>query len=526
MDGLPGAGRARRATIRYNRSFRAFWLGPDGGMPGGAPDVAGTRKRSVRTEMMQHFASRRIPACFCFVLFPAALWAAPDGKPNVLFIAVDDLRPQLGCYRVAGMHSPHIDRLAAEGTVFDRAYCMVPTCGASRASLMTGIRPSRNRFVNYQTWAEQDAPGVTTLNTHFRQHGYYTVSNGKVFHHAQDSAPGWSEPAWRPRGVPNYQLAENQALHQRRSEQLGRRGRGPAYEAADVTDDAYADGQVAEKSLRDLRRLAAMDQPFFLAVGFFKPHLPFVAPRAYWELYDPGEIHLPGNYHRPEMAPDEAIHNWGELRAYAGVPAEGPLPDQLARTLIHGYYACVSYTDAQIGKLLDELEQLGLVDHTIVVLWGDHGWNLGEHTLWCKHCCFETSMRAPLIVRAPGIAGGHTTRGLTEFIDIYPSLCELAGLPLPEQLQGRSFVPLLRQPDLAWKEAAIGRYRTGDTIRTDQFRFTQYSNRQDRPLGRMLFDHHRDPGEDVNVADWQDYAATITELQGRLRAGMGRDAVP
>jgi iduronate 2-sulfatase len=463
----------------------------------------------------------RIPACILLLLCFGLAAVAAD-KPNVLFIAVDDLRPQLGCYGVKSMHTPNIDRLASQGIVFERAYCMVPTCGASRASLMSGIRPSRNRFVNYLAWAEKDAPGITTLNTQFKTHGYYTISNGKVFHHPEDNSEGWSEPAWRPSGVPWYRRPENHALHEEQQKQGGRK-RGPPYESADVADDAYADGEVAEKSISDLRRLAKMDKPFFLAVGFFKPHLPFVAPKKYWDLYEREQIQLPETYHRPKGAPDEAIHTWGELRAYAGVPPKGPLSDDMAKELIHGYYACVSYTDANVGRLLDELDRLGLAGNTIVVLWGDHGWNLGEHTLWCKHCCFETSMHAPLIVKAPGIEAGKKTSGLIEFIDIYPSLCELAGLPMPEHLQGRSFVPLMKNPDQQWKRAAIGRFRSGDTIRTDQFRFTEYTGSKGNFLARMLYDHDADPDEDVNVSEKGDNKQVVESLSKQLHAKMGKD---
>ena len=449
--------------------------------------------------------------------------AKDDERPNVLFIAVDDLRPQLGCYGMPSMQTPNIDRLASEGILFERAYCMVPTCGASRASLMTGIRPSRHRFVNYLAWAEKDAPGMTTLNQHFRNQGYFTRSNGKVFHHATDSADGWSEPAWRPRGVATYQVPENRANAKLTTSRTGRRRRGPPYESADVSDDTYADGKIAAKAVSDLQRLAKLEQPFFLAVGFLKPHLPFIAPKKYWDMYDSQEIQLPATYHRPKDAPDQAIHTWGELRSYADVPDKGPLTDEMARRLIHGYYACVSYTDANVGMLLDELDRLELSDNTIVVLWGDHGWNLGEHTLWCKHCCFETSMHAPLIVKAPAIRGGRKTRGLTEFIDIYPSLCELAGLPLPQHLHGRSFVPLMEDPDRKWKDAAIGRYRSGDTIRTDRHRFTQYTDANGQFQARMLYDHRDDPEEDENISERESSSSLVETLTRELHEQMGKD---
>ena len=472
-----------------------------------------------------YYRSRLLLLCTAILGFYASalLSAADSPRPNVLFIAVDDLRPELACYGQQHIHSPNIDRLAKSGVLFQRAYCMVPTCGASRASLMTSIRPARSRFVNHLTWAEKDAPGTTTLNTHFKQNGYYTVSLGKVFHHPTDNAIGWSEPAWRPKGASTYRVPENRELHEQRSKELGDRGRGPAYESGDVEDNAYADGVLAERAVADLERLAAKDEPFFLAVGFMKPHLPFVAPKKYWDLYDHDQIHLPETYHVPKDAPEESIHTSGELRSYAGIPAKGPVSDETARNLIHGYYACVSYTDAQIGKLLDKLEQLRLSENTIVVLWGDHGWNLGEHTLWCKHSCYETSMRIPLIVRAPGVNGAQQTAGLTESIDIYPTLCELAGLALPQHLQGRSFVPLLHNPNATWKDAVIGRFTNGDTIRTDQFRFTEYTDGKGQAVAKMLYDHESDPQEDVNVAKVTGRAQVIHELLDDLHKRMGHD---
>ena len=452
----------------------------------------------------------------CFVAW--TLQAAP----NVLFIAVDDLRPELGCYGRTQIHSPAMDSLAAGGTVFERAYCMVPTCGASRAALMTGLRPAHNRFVNYLAWAERDAPGKVTLNTHFKNHGYRTLSLGKIFHHAADQVDGWSEKPWRPSGRGHYALPENQRRHRENSQKQSKPTRGPAVESADVADDTYADGRLANEAIRLLNDLGKSETPFFLAVGFYKPHLPFVAPQRYWDLYEREDIRVPANYFPPEGAPPGAVHAFGELRAYHGIPNTGILNREQARELIHGYYACVSYTDAQIGRILAALEEQGLDDDTIVVLWGDHGWNLGEHTMWCKHSTFESSMHAPLIVRAPGFPAGHSTAALTEFIDIYPSLCELAGLPLPEHLHGRSFVPLLREPDLAWKSAAIGRYRNGDTIRTDRYRFTQYGSPKTGLQGRMLYDHRKDPGENRNVSGESAYQETVTRLFKDLLLNMGQ----
>lgn len=440
-------------------------------------------------------------------------------RPNVLFIAVDDLRPELGCYGKQHIHSPNIDQLAKSGVLFEQAYCMVPTCGASRASLMTGIRPAGKRFVSYTAIAENDAPGIATFNTHFKNNGYHTVSLGKVFHNAKDNAQGWSEPVWKPKGISWYQRPENLDLHEKRQKQ-GSRSRGPAWESADVEDNAYADGVIAERAISDMSRLKQNDKPFFLAVGFLKPHLPFIAPQKYWDLYDREQIKLPDNYHAPQDAPKESIHSSGELRAYAGIPKKGPVSKEAARNLIHGYYACVSYTDAQIGKLLNELDRLGLSDNTVVVLWGDHGWNLGEHTLWCKHSCYETSMQIPLIVRAPGIDGSQRRSNLVESIDLYPTLCELTGLPLPNHLHGASLVTLMKDSNAVWKSAAVGRFQGGDTIRTDDFRFTEYTDKKGLQTSRMLYSHNIDPDENVNIAEAQ--MKTAVKLTSELHRLMGR----
>lgn len=461
----------------------------------------------------------------------AGTFAAPP-RPNILMIAVDDLRPQLGCYGVEQVRSPNLDRLASQSLLFSRAYCMVPTCGASRASLMTSIRPAQGRFMTHLAWADKEVPGVVTLNTQLKQHGYVTLSNGKVFHHPEDSAEGWSQPAWRPgqaaEGAPaatpkKKAGAKGKGKGTAATPGAGKAGsRGRPYGVSDLTDDEHSDGQVALKTIEDLRRMKETGQPFFIAAGFFKPHLPFICPKKYWDMYPEGSLKLPPNNHAPKDAPAVSIHNSGELRAYSGVPKEGPLPEAMALEMIRGYHACVSFTDAQIGRVLDELERLDLAKNTIVILWGDHGWNLSEHTLWCKHSCYETSMRVPLMIRVPGHAGGTKTAALTELIDVYPTLCELTGVPIPAHVQGRSFAPLLKDPAQSWKAEAIGRFTNGDTIRTDTHRFTEYSSRDQGAFARMLYDHGVDPGENVNVSEQPAQAARVDELTQRLRAGKGK----
>lgn len=449
-----------------------------------------------------------------------SLRAAPKKKPNVLFIAVDDLRPQLNCFGHEQMISPNLDRLASEGVIFSRSYCQVPVCGASRASLLSGVRPTRNRFVGYDTWQDKDLPGAVSLPRHFKNNGYRTISNGKIYHHANDAKGSWSEQPWNPEVTGgNWRDYVSQAAQQIAADN---NGAGPAYECADVQDSQYRDGKLADKTMADLKRLKDKDDPFFLAVGFWKPHLPFNAPKKYWDLYERDKIPMADNPVPPKDAPKAAIHNWGELRGYASIPPRGPLSDEDARTLVHGYYACVSYTDAQVGRVLNQLDQLGLRDNTIVILWGDHGWNLREHGLWCKHCNFDTAMNAPLLVSAPSIKGGQESNALTEFVDIYPSLCDLAGLEKPDHLDGQSFFPLLKRPGTPWKKAVFSRYMNGESIRTDRYIYSEWHDKQGKFYGRMLYDHKVDPKENVNISELPEHKDLVERLAQQLRRQVGR----
>ena len=463
-------------------------------------------------------------------LVPSFLHGAPsfikrNRKPNILFLPVDDLRPQLNCYGHSQMVSPYLDRFASEGMRFNRSYCQIPVCGASRASLLTGVRPTIGRFIDYLTRVDEDLPGAVTIPKHFKDHGYHTLINGKVFHHLHDARYSWSEEPWYP--ALNNGNWRDYIRNENQSRTEANRGLGPPFENADVPDNAYADGKIADKVIGDLHRLKDSDKPFFLAAGFLKPHLPFNAPEKYWNMYKRENIDLADNPFRPKGAPDAALHNWGELRGYVDIPREGPLTDDMAKTLVHGYYASVSYTDTQIGKVLNELNRLGLRENTIVILWGDHGWNLGEHGLWCKHCNFETSLLSPIIISAPGISGDKQTDALTEYVDIFPSLCELSELPVPHHLEGTSFVPLLNDPNRPWKKAAFSRWIDGDSIRTDRYRYTDWTKRRrDRGLvreqdifARMLYDHKNDPMENVNIADLPENKELVTQLRTMMHEG-------
>jgi len=466
---------------------------------------------------------------------------APKKKPNVLFIVVDDLRPELACYGAKHIVSPNIDRLAASGRLFSRAYCQVSVCNATRTSLLTGLRPDTTGVTANNLYFRKTTPKTVTVLQHFKQHGYQVEGMGKIFHH--DDADSWSVPVRWPRDSGNtWRDPENVKLLEKKSAELAKltaeyqaKGkatpraqvskltRGPAFDCADVPDNAYHDGQLADMAVSALDQLAGDGKPFFLAVGFAKPHLAFNCPKRYWDLYDPTKIRLADNAFPPEGAPEFAMHSFVELRSYHGIPASGPIPEELARKLIHGYYASVSYVDAQIGRVLDTLERLKLSDNTIVILWGDHGWHLGDHGLWCKATDFETATRAPLILRVPGMkTPGRATSALVEFLDVYPSLTELAGLPLPAHLEGKSFVPQLGDPDRPGKTAAFSQYprsgRSGKlmgySMRTDRYRLTRWvrANDSTKVEGVELYDHQHDPQENRSIANDPKNAALIAKL--------------
>ncbi|WP_232834915.1 sulfatase [Pleomorphovibrio marinus] len=433
---------------------------------------------------------------------------------NVLFIAVDDLRPELSFYGANQIQSPHLDKLAGQSLVFNRAYCNVPVCGASRATLLTGARPTRSRYLDFNTLKDEDNPDVLSLPMIFKNNGYTTISNGKVYHHAKDDSLAWDE-IWQPAGKYIYATEEYRKIR-------ANTYRGMPMENADVPDSAYQDGKLALKAINDLRKLKDGNKPFFLALGFYKPHLPFTAPRKYWDKYKREEISLPENYQQPETTPRKAYHNYGELRNYETIPKEGHLEDGLAKELIHGYYACVSYIDSQIGLVLEELDQLGLAENTIVVLWGDHGWNLGDHMLWCKHANFNSSLQVPMTIKVPGKTKGQRTDYITETIDIYPSLCELTGIEKPDHLEGESVIPLIENGKRE-KDYAVSKFFDGVTLIKGSLFYTEWTNDEGEPYERMLFDHKTDPLELYNLAEKEVYRSRVNELSIELKEKWGKD---
>lgn len=450
------------------------------------------------------------------VVLVAGVCAAAPPRLNVLLFCVDDLKPALGCYGDAAAKTPHIDRLASRGVRFASAYCNQAVCSPSRNALLVGLRPQSLGIYDLATHFRTAAPDAVTLPQHFRAAGYRTEALGKVFHvghgNREDDA-SWDVPHFKAKTV-HYALPEHQGpsreaarFDNRSPEKLPK---GAPTESADVPDDTYADGRLAAEAVRRLTAFAATDgatrQPFFMAVGFVKPHLPFVAPKRYWDLHDPARLPQPAVTKPPAGAPDYAPQFGGELRQYSRVPDDGPIPADLTRHLIHGYYAATSYMDACLGRVLDALDATGLADETIVVLWGDHGWHLGDHGMWCKHTNYEQATRIPLIVVVPGGPRGAASAALVESVDIYPTLAGLAGLPTPRAIDGRSFAAVLADPAAAARDHVIHVYprreRLGRAVRTDTLRLVEWRMPEAGPetAELELYDYAVDPLETTNVA--------------------------
>lgn len=507
-------------------------------------------------------------------------------RPNVLFIAIDDLRPELGCYGLEIAVSPNLDALAADGLLFNRAYCQQAICRPSRASLMTGARPDTTGLYHNYVALRELQPDIVTLPQHFRAHGYETVYCGKVFHQGDtDEQFSWSrEPVrWlrdvkKPRGP--YALPENNRMKAENLKEMlakygeaARRGlaSGPAYENADVPDHAYIDGYDTLRAIATMQQMVNEgDKPFFLALGFRKPHLNWTAPKKYWDLYDPAEIPMAEQTEAPENGAAMGLHASFELRTRAGIPKIGDFEPELARTLKHAYLACVSYVDAQIGKMIAALEEAGVRDNTIIIVWGDHGWHLGDMGVWGKATNYEIATRVPLIIWTPDMkTRGAKTDALVELVDMYPTLCELAGLPVPAHVEGHSFMPLLADPHQPWKKAAFSQYPNpalrewaanplsrgmretwfgpliteveqriirqqgekwdrelfeqhlmGYTMRTDRYRLVLWKDiraPEAEPVFVELFDHQDDPHETRNIAASQ--PELVKDLIRQFNAG-------
>lgn len=489
--------------------------------------------------------------------------ALVESRPNVLFIIVDDLRPELGCYGNDVIRTPNIDRFAEQSMLFSRAYCQAAACAPSRASAMLGMRPDSTRVWSLGEKFREIAPDAVTLPQYFHEFGYHTVSMGKIFHNHMPDRVSFVEPDLRPAEYNTPELIDRdpesfyfdeelkrelaevrrQRLEKNPNAYAGGWAYGRSTEASDAPDDAFYDGAQTQLALDTLKRLKKDEQPFFLALGYYRPHLPFVAPKKYWDLYDRDRIPAAPNPDLPENSPLMAMNSMYELRAcydlpFVRHPADYRLPDETARQLKHGYYASVSYIDACVGRLMAGLEELGLDDDTIVVLWGDHGWKLGELGSWCKQTNYEIDTRVPLIIRDPRRRGaGQTTDQLVELVDLFPTLCTLAGLETPAHLEGTSLEPLLDRPDQPVKSAAFSQYvrrpknspdgkrYMGHSMMTGRYHYVEWRpwDHDSKTAGELvaveLYDLDEDPGETVNVAARPANADLVAELARDLAAG-------
>ncbi|MDA7917000.1 sulfatase [Akkermansiaceae bacterium] len=464
---------------------------------------------------------RSLLCCFLFSSCPLGA-----KQKNVLFFFIDDLRPELGCYGQKGIRSPHIDALATEGVLFERAYCQQAICAPSRISMLSGQYPDSTGIDDLWTPLRKVQPDAMSMPRYFKERGFVTASFGKVYHHQRDDKKYWTEHLDRP-GV-KYASKEVQESMERRKQKALKNGataleassasKGPAVEMAEVDDDLYQDGAVAVQAIESLRK--NKDRPFFICVGLAKPHLPFAAPKRYWDLYQREQFSVPDRK-LPEGSPELAFTQWNELRSYQGVNKEGPLSDELTRELKHGYAACVSYADAQVGRVMEELERLGLRENTIVVLWGDHGYKLGDHGLWCKHTNLELDTRVPFIVSAPGFLKGKRSKSLVEMVDVFPTLAKLTGGKVPESCDGKSLEPVLKSPAEKFRSFALSRYPRGSTIgysmRTERWRYTEWIKASSKEIVyRELFDHAETQLAPRNLADDPERSELIAKLSKQL----------
>ena len=525
----------------------------------------------------------KILPVFCFLVISNGITAQKkmDNKPNILFIAVDDLKPILGCYGNTLVKTPNIDKLAKISTVFNKNYCQQAICGPTRASIMTGTRPDVTQVWNLTTQMRDVNPNLVTLPQYLITQGYETSGIGKIYHPSSAISGvdpvSWSIPYLKskesdfPTGLGSpangqYQLPETKARmtpeiiaeRKKQNKDLASNDenpksiKGPSVECIDVPDNAYQDGVNALLAKEQIIKLSKGNKPFFMAVGFSKPHLPFVSPKKYWDLYQREEMPIATFQEHSKNGPLIAYHQSGELRNYLDIPDFATLPADSLRIglklekqkeLIHGYYAAVSYLDAQVGVLLNTLESLGTLNNTIIVLWGDHGWHLGDHDLWHKHTNFEEATRAPLIIAGPGIKSGKTN-SLTEFVDVFPTICDLAGVPIPSKLDGISLRPLMVNNSAKVNDYSISQYprklkklemikkgytdskMMGYSLRTDKYRYTIWMNNftskqpfnESQVYASEMYDYVNDPLEKINVVNDKNYTAISIEMKAKMLA--------
>ena len=442
--------------------------------------------------------------------------ATKNDRPNVLFISVDDLRPDIGSYGHPVAQTPNIDSFSQSALLFEQAYTQQAVCGPSRAALLTGLRPSTTGIRRLDQTVSGTLPSVTTMNKVFKQNGYETLSVGKIYHHFDDDADGWSKPPF-------------DTIYDFRQDRKKRGlSKGPPY-AVWLSDELLPDAKNVAHAVKELDRLSQQDDPFFLAVGLHRPHLPFRAPKKYWDQYDAKLIPAPKTTQQQLGAPDWAVVAW-EIWNYDNLPPKpGPMPKTEADKLRHGYLAAISFADDLVGQLLKKIAALGLDKNTVVVIWGDHGFKLGDHGGWSKHSNVELDIHIPLIIRVPGISKpGSRTKALVETVDIYPTLLDIAGLDKAHNLEGVSLRPLMDQPDRPWKEAVFAQFPRyvknqvlmGETIRTDRFRYTAWiGDRSGTIEAQELYDHVKDPIESTNLAKNKDYRSELLRHESIRKKG-------
>jgi len=459
-------------------------------------------------------------------------------KPNILFIAVDDLKPLIAAYGDKQAITPGMDRLAKEGMAFQNCYVQQAISGATRASCLTGMRPDKTRVWDLVTDFRQVNPNAVSMPEYFIKNGYETAAVGKIYHMGS-TGPGHDAPSWT---LPY--VNDKAETYVNFTPEKGKKG--PAIECADVPDITYQDGVCAQEGIKLMQQLKVGGKPFFLAVGFHKPHLPFVAPKKYWDLYKRDQFQIAPFQKKALNSPDMAYHVSGELKQYTDIPqfdsySEDELQHLSAdkqKELIHGYYAATSYMDAQLEKVLNELDRLGLAENTIVVLWGDHGWHLGDHGLWNKHTDFENATKACMLMRAKGMATNAKPTTQCEFVDIFPTLCDLAGIPTPNYLDGISLVPAMKNPTTQLRDYALSQYPRGKamgySIRTKRFRYTQWIGNYysaEKPYSEAkveateMYDYEKDPLETKSVIGDIAYVKEEAQMKKLFTEAMEREHI-
>jgi iduronate 2-sulfatase len=470
---------------------------------------------------------RRLNYTFLIIVL-FTIFSCNTKKPNVLLLYMDDLRPELNSYGSNHIISPNIDKLSEKGVQFNEAYANIAVCGASRASMLTGIYPGKDYFIDYKTRTDIEKKDIVTLPKHLKNNGYTTISNGKIYHFLNDKWQDWNE-VWRPYAFDNpdgiepidwwesiwkdYQTIENKDLEKSK-------GIGPAFEIANVNDSSLIDGLLANKVIEDIKRLKDESSPFFLTAGFISNHLPFVAPKRFWDMYDYDSITLPTNQYPAFDVPKISISKSTELRnGYLDIPKKGDLSHELSKKLTHGYYATVSYVDHLVGKIIKTLEEEGIEKNTIIIFVSDHGFNLKEHSQWGKYTSHRISGRVPLIIYDPRNESNTNSNSLVELVDIYPTVIELLGLDKPNhKLEGKSIVNILKNSVYKNKSHVFMKNAKGYTIKTANFSYTEYLKLKDNRqlIDNMLFDHVNDIKETVNLSNDENYKNIVDSLSNLL----------